>query len=148
MLNAGVKVNVIPTVAEAQIDVRRLPTETRQEVIERFRQIVNDPAVEIQPAGGVARPATEPSSRTSALYLAMEQVLRAQPGNPVVLPMMIMGATDGAELRARGMGVYGIPLFPTAASERRAHGNDERVHLEGFTRGVGLLRAVVRKVAE
>ena len=148
MLQAGVKVNVIPTVAEAQIDVRRLPNETREEVIERFRKIIDDAGIEMERAGAVARPATEPSSRTSALYLAMEQTLGAQPGNPVVLPMMIMGATDGAELRARGMGVYGIPLFPTAASERRAHGNDERVELAGFTRGVGLLREVVRKVAE
>ncbi len=148
MLSAGVKVNVIPTVAEAQIDVRRLPDETREEVVERFRRIIDDPAIQIERAGSVPRPATEPSSRTSALYRAIEQTVRAEPGNPVVLPMMIMGATDGAELRSRGMGVYGIPVFPTAAADRRAHGNDERMAVESFARGVRLLRDVVRKVAE
>ncbi|MGH9664657.1 MAG: M20/M25/M40 family metallo-hydrolase, partial [Bryobacteraceae bacterium] len=41
MLQAGFKINVIPNTAEAQVDVRRLPNETREEVIARLRQIVN-----------------------------------------------------------------------------------------------------------
>ena len=93
-------------------------------------------------------PATEPSSRTSVLYRAMEEVLRADPDQVAVLPVMLLGATDGSFLRARGMGVYGIPLFATPIEERRAHGNDERMRVESFTRGVRLLREVVRKVAE
>ena len=59
-----------------------------------------------------------------------------------------LGATDGSFLRAKGMGVYGIPLFPTPVEERRAHGNDERMAVESFHRGVRLLREVVRRVAE
>lgn len=148
MLDAGVKVNVIPTVAEAQVDVRRLPGETREEVMERFRRIINDPAVEIQRTTSVDRPATEPSSRTSSLYRAIEETVRREPGDPVVLPMMTLGATDGSALRERGMGVYGIPLFPAPQAERRAHGNDERVRLDSFRHGVRLLREVVRRVAE
>jgi len=148
MLQAGVKINIIPTVAEAGVDVRRLPEETREEVIERIRKIINDPAVEVVGAGGQEMPATEPSSRTSALYLAMEQLLRAERDALAVMPNMSLGATDGSYLRARGMGVYGIPLFPTPQAERRSHGNDERMSLESFSRGVRLLREVVRKVAE
>ena len=44
MLNAGIKINIIPSTAEAQMDVRRLPNETAEEVLARFRQIVADPA--------------------------------------------------------------------------------------------------------
>ena len=150
MLEAGVKVNVIPTTAESHVDVRRLPDETREEVIERFRKIINDPAVQVVKMQGSEQemPATEPSSRTSELYLVMRQVLRADPESHAVLPTMSLGATDGSFLRARGMGVYGIPLFATPVEERRAHGNDERVLLDSFSRGVKLLRELVRKVAE
>jgi acetylornithine deacetylase/succinyl-diaminopimelate desuccinylase-like protein len=148
MLDAGVKVNVIPTVAEAQIDVRRLPDETREEVIERFRKIINDPAVEILRTTSLDRPSTEPSSRTSVLYTAIEQAIRAERPDAVVMPMMSGGATDGSALRERGMGVYGIPLFPMPAEERRAHGNDERMPVDSFHYGVKLLREVVRRVAE
>src|SRR5438477_6887225 len=33
MLSAGTKINVIPNVAEAQVDIRRLPNETKEEII-------------------------------------------------------------------------------------------------------------------
>ncbi len=150
MLQAGVKVNVIPTVAEGQVDVRRLPDETKEEIIERFRKIVNDPEVQVESlrTNEQDMPATEPSSRTSTLYQAIEATVGAEPDRVAVLPVMLLGATDGSFLRVRGMGVYGIPLFPTPVDERRAHGNDERVSVEGFARGVRLLREVVRKVAE
>ncbi len=52
MLNAGTKNNVIPTTAQAQIDVRRLPNETKEDVLVRFRQTINDPAVDIALAPG------------------------------------------------------------------------------------------------
>ena len=48
MLNAGTKINVIPNVAEAQFDGRRLPTETRDEVFARFRKIIDDPAITLK----------------------------------------------------------------------------------------------------
>ncbi|MGH9675282.1 MAG: M20/M25/M40 family metallo-hydrolase, partial [Bryobacteraceae bacterium] len=68
MLEAGVKINVIPNTAVAQIDVRRMPNESREEVIARFRRIVNDTDVDIAPAGGQEMPSTEPSSMTTELY--------------------------------------------------------------------------------
>jgi len=148
MLDAGVKVNIIPSVAEAQVDVRRLPDETREEVVERLCKIIHDPAVEVVSAGGQEMPATDPSSMNSALYAAMKEVLAAEPDARAVLPMLQLGATDGAFLRARGMNVYGIPVFPTPTHERRAHGNDERMAVESFHRGVRLLRDVVRRAAE
>src|SRR2546427_5021767 len=44
MLMAGMKINVIPNAAEAQVDIRRLPNETREEILARIRRIVQDPA--------------------------------------------------------------------------------------------------------
>src|SRR5215470_12292309 len=83
MLTAGVKINVIPTVAEGQVDIRRLPDETREEIIARVRRIINDPAVEVAPAPGQTMPATEPSSLTTQLYQAMEKVFQVPSGRSV-----------------------------------------------------------------
>ena len=77
MLRAGNKINVIPNSAEAQLDVRRMPTETREEVMARFKQIVNDPAIDIAAAPGLQTPASEPSSMTTLLYHAMERAVGA-----------------------------------------------------------------------
>ena len=91
-------------------------------------------------------PATEPSSLTSALYLAMDRVFKSSHEHSVIVPMMMRGATDGAYLRAKGMGVYGVPLFEREG-EPRWHGNDERISLHNLGRGTDLLLQIVQAVA-
>ena len=146
MLTAGMKNNVIPNLAEAVLDVRRLPTETKQEILDRFKKIVNDPAVEVIPAAGQDMPATEPSSLTTSLYRAIEKVLGSTPKSKVI-PYMSRGATDGSYLRQKGMAVYGAPIFLRDGNESRAHGNDERIRLDNLDRGTGHLLKIVRAVA-
>ena len=143
ILTAGLKVNVIPNKAIAEVDVRRLPTETRQEIETRFRNAINDPAVSITPEQGQEMPATEPSSLTSALYLAMEKVFREANPNSLVVPYMSRGATDGSYLRQKGMAVYGVPIFIRENGESRAHGNDERISPENLAAGADLLWKIV-----
>jgi acetylornithine deacetylase/succinyl-diaminopimelate desuccinylase-like protein len=148
MLSAGIKVNVIPNQATAQVDVRRLPSETRQEIETRFRSIINDPAITISPEPGQEMPATEPSSLTTPLFLAMEKVFRAENPNALVVPYMSRGATDGSYLRQKGMAVYGVPIFVREGGESRAHGNDERISPGNLGRGTELLWKIVLGTAE
>lgn len=149
MLRAGVKINVIPNLAEAQVDVRRLPNETTDEVLARFRQIVNDPAVEITLAPGAQQidpPA--PSTRNSPLFRTLEKTIaRIYPHDSVVVPFMSGGATDGTFLRSRGMAVYGVPLFLREGGESPAHANDERISVKTLEDGVELLWQMVLDTA-
>ncbi len=147
MLRAGVKVNVIPTTAEAQLDVRRLPGETREELIARFRQVVNDPMVEVVAGSGPQLPATDASPLTTPLYRAIERVILRIHPEDVVIPYMSRGATDGSFLRARGIAVYGAPLFVLEGPDSLAHGNDERISLKNLEDGVELLWQIVMEVA-
>ncbi len=147
MLQAGMKINVIPNVAEAQIDVRRLPNESGEEVVDRIRRLINDPGVEVIPATGQSMPATEPSSTSAPLYLAMEKTFRASHPHPVIVPFMLRGATDGAFLRQKGMAVYGVPLFLKEGLDSRAHGNDERISLSNLAAGTELLWKIVLAAA-
>ncbi|HVX65521.1 MAG TPA: M20/M25/M40 family metallo-hydrolase [Bryobacteraceae bacterium] len=147
MLRAGMKINVIPNVAEAQVDVRRLPNESREEVIERIRRLVNDPAVEVAPAPGQDMPATEPSATSTTLYTAMEKVFLQSNPRAKVVPFMLRGATDGAFLREKGMAVYGVPLFAREGLDSRAHGNDERISVANLAAGTEMLWQIVMDVA-
>jgi acetylornithine deacetylase/succinyl-diaminopimelate desuccinylase-like protein len=147
MLNAGMKINVIPNTAQGQLDIRRLPNETRQEVLARLRKIVNDPAVEITPAPGQEMPATEPSSLTTALYKKMEEVFHASSPNAEVVPYMQRGATDGSFLREKGMAVYGVPIFLREDRVSRAHGNDERLSIKSLEAGTKRLWDIVLAVS-
>jgi acetylornithine deacetylase/succinyl-diaminopimelate desuccinylase-like protein len=147
MLRAGIKSNVIPNTAEAQVDVRRMPSETREELLDRFRKIINDSAVEITFAGGSQMPSTEPSAVTTPLYHAMERAIARVYPRDIVVPYMARGATDGSFLRARGMAVYGVPIFLREGADARAHGNDERIAPKSLEDGVELLWQMVFETA-
>jgi acetylornithine deacetylase/succinyl-diaminopimelate desuccinylase-like protein len=147
MLTAGFKINVIPNTAEAQIDVRRMPSETREEVLARFKQIINDPEVEVSFAPGQQMPSTEPSAMTTPLYLAMQRAISHMYPRDIVTPFMSRGATDGSYLRAKGMAVYGAPIFLREGGESRAHGNDERISPKNLEDGVELLWQIVLEAA-
>ena len=148
VLTAGSKVNVIPNTAEAQLDVRRLPDETRDEVFARIRHVVHDASVEVLPAPGEEMPATEPSSLSTPLYKAMEAVFRKSAANALIVPYMQRGATDGSYLRQKGMAVYGVPLFLREDRESRAHGNDERISWRNLDAGTRLLWNIVTAVGQ
>jgi acetylornithine deacetylase/succinyl-diaminopimelate desuccinylase-like protein len=148
MLEAGVKVNVIPNAAVAHVDVRRLPGETKDEIYERFRKIIDDPSITIEPDPGQDMPPTEPSSLTTELYRAMEKTFRDAEPKAVVIPFMSMGATDGSFLRAKGMAVYGVPVFERIRGQALAHGNDERIAVDNLDRGTRWLLQLVNQVAQ
>lgn len=148
MLTAGMKINVIPNLATAEVDVRRLPSETAGEVYERFRRTINDPAVEVEPEASQVMPATEPSSLTTDLYKAMDKVFRASSPKAIVTPFQSQGATDGSFLRAKGMAVYGVPVFERLSGPGLAHANDERIAVDNLHRGARLLLELVHEVAQ
>src|SRR5207249_2083915 len=62
MLKAGVGPNVIPSEAEATIDIRALPDENIPRFYETMQRIIGDPAIAIVPL-----PATRPASPASRL---------------------------------------------------------------------------------
>ena len=147
MLSAGMKINVIPNAAQAQFDIRRLPNETREEVVARLRRIINDSSVELQPAPGQEMPPTEPSAMTTALYKRMEEVFQKSAPGALVVPYMQRGATDGSFLRQKGMAVYGAPVFMREDRSNRAHGNDERMTVKCLEAGTELIWQIVMGVS-
>jgi len=63
-----------------------------------------------------------------------------------VLPQMVPGATDCAQLRVRGTQCYGVAIPMTAADRAREHGVDERISViavEQYLRAVfGAIQAL------
>jgi acetylornithine deacetylase/succinyl-diaminopimelate desuccinylase-like protein len=148
VLRGSNTVSVIPNIAEAELDVRRLPGEMREDVMARFRQIIGDNQVELAFSGGLQMPQATPSGTDTALYRALEKAIRNLfPHGTVIVPMMTRGATDAAFLRARGVPVYGLPLFLKEPGESRVHSNDERISLKSLDDGVELLWQTVVETA-
>jgi acetylornithine deacetylase/succinyl-diaminopimelate desuccinylase-like protein len=137
-----------PLSSEAQLDVRRMPSETREEVLTRLRQTIGDSSVDVAFAPGPPMPTAQSSPRTTDLYKAMERAIaRIYPRDAVVTPYMSRGATDSGFLRSRGVPVYGVPLFLREPGEPRVRRFDERITPKALDDGVDLLWQIVLETA-
>jgi acetylornithine deacetylase/succinyl-diaminopimelate desuccinylase-like protein len=146
-LDAMLHTTVSP-VGPTEFEIRRMPSEPRDEVLLRLRQIVNDSAVDLTIGPGPSPPATDPSPRRTPLYTAMQRAItRIYPHDALVAPTMSRNATDASYLRARGMPVYGVPVFVREPGESRVHSNDERISLKALDDGVELLWQMVLEAA-
>jgi acetylornithine deacetylase/succinyl-diaminopimelate desuccinylase-like protein len=147
MLKAGVGANVIPSEAEATLDIRALPGEDINEFYDEMKRVIGDPAVKIVPI-----PATRPEAPASRLdtemYRVLEQVSKRMYPGTVVLPTMSTGASDMAQLRAKGIPSYG--LGPAVTEEDRAqygaHSDVERLLESSLYRFVEFTWNVVTEV--
>src|SRR2546430_493424 len=76
MLKASPQDNVLPTTAEATVNCRILPDETRDQTQARVAQAIGDPAVELKPPAGIGFP--KPSPITGPVNEAAHGALRAR----------------------------------------------------------------------
>jgi acetylornithine deacetylase/succinyl-diaminopimelate desuccinylase-like protein len=129
ILKAGIGANVIPSEAEATIDVRALPDEDITKFYEEMRRLIADPAVKVEPITKGLRPVAPPSGLDSEMYRALEQVSKQMFPGSTVMPTMSTGATDMAQLRAKGVQSYGIGPASTDddTTNYGAHGDVERM---------------------
>lgn len=147
ILQAGVRVNVIPSEATANLNVRMLPGHSIEDLIAQFGKIVNDPQIRFQlgPDSGENAP---PSDITSPLYKTIEAVTPQDFPGVVALPFLSTGATDSANLRLHKVQAYGLEPFPLTDDDfGRMHADDERIPVDSFHKGVVFLYHVVSNFA-
>jgi acetylornithine deacetylase/succinyl-diaminopimelate desuccinylase-like protein len=138
----GFRDNTIPATAEATLMVRPLPDEDVQALMQKMRDVIDDPAVELLPAWG-SRPVAPLSSIHTEMFEALERVQKRLFPQAVTLPTMAAGTSDSAQLRAKGVQSYGIGAFGSMG----AHGNDERISVQGLGAMVEFIYDAVLEVA-
>jgi acetylornithine deacetylase/succinyl-diaminopimelate desuccinylase-like protein len=107
IISGGYQVNVIPSQAEATLDIRALPDEDMPAFYDLMRKVIDDPSVAVVPNTRNARPGSAPSRIDTEIYRAIEAANRKVYQVPTI-PQMSTGATDMAFPRAKGMQCYGV----------------------------------------
>ncbi len=148
MLSAGVGANVIPSSAEATLDIRALPGENIEEFYQLMATVIDDPAVKIVPLPQ-ARPPSPASRLDTEMYRAMQRVATRMFPGAQVIPTMSIAASDQAQLRAKGIQSYGIDPGSTRddAINYPAHGDLERLAEPALYPFVQYVWSVVTEVA-
>jgi len=148
IIQGGFRINVIPADAQARLDVRALPDENIDNLMATLREVINDPEIEVMRTDtSNDRPTAAPSSIHSEMFQALESAQSKLFPGTITLPEMGTGATDSAQLRAKGVQAYGIGAPTSDDDALRVHGNDERVRLEGVGKFVEYLYSAVHDVA-
>ena len=147
ILRGGFKSNVIPSDAEAVIDVRALPDENMPAFYTQMNKIVDDPSITIQPLDLTDNmPAAPSSSLHTAMFRALEAAQQKLIPSALTIPMMTTGATDSAFLRAKGVNAYGIRIPRTFDENEGVHGNDERINLQYLALYQQLVQEAIEQV--
>ena len=149
MLKAAPQDNVLPTTAQATVNCRILPDETREQTQGRLAQAIADPAVELKPLDDIGF--AKPSPISGPVSEAVQAAARSLWGGVAVSHSMGTGATDSRHLREIGIQSYGLGGAPGTQDDQRAgraaHGADERRPIKWIAEGVRCLREVTLQLA-
>jgi acetylornithine deacetylase/succinyl-diaminopimelate desuccinylase-like protein len=145
MLEGGHATNALPQLAAATVNCRALPEDSLEYVENTLRTVIADDQVSVkligEPHPGLASPL-----RPDLLDASRQLTEKLWPGVPVI-PIMVMGATDGAYLRSAAIPCYGIQGFFMDRDDIRFHGRDERMGVQSFYEGQVFLYDLVKQLS-
>ena len=129
IIQAGYRINVIPSEAKATLDVRTHPDENLDGFLAEMKKVINDPAVDVAWAARDVRPPSGTAKLDSDGFKAIEANVTKH-YKTLTLPTMSTGATDMAYLRAKGVQCFGIgPVIDAEDGPKGfgAHSDQERI---------------------
>ncbi len=151
IIKGGYLRNVIPSEAEATLDIRALPDEDFPALLDQLRKVINDPAIEVvKVTANATRPGSPPSRLETEGFKVLEAAHR-RIYNVATVPTMMTGGTDMAQVRARGVQCYGIgPIIDSEDGPKGfgAHSDQERILEEALHKFVRFQWDVVVQLAK
>ena len=144
-LQGGHAMNALPQLATATVNCRVLAEDSVDYVKSTLEKVFADDQVKVSVIGEVSKGPDSPLRPD--LMRAMNQVTDTMwPGVPVI-PTMLMGATDGRDLREAGIPTYVVQGLFIERDDIRAHGRDERMPVQGFYEGQTFLYELVKRLS-
>ncbi len=146
LLEGGHAMNALPQLAAATVNCRVLPEDSVAYVQTTLQKVVADDQVSVTILGESA-PGPASAMRPDVLAAVIRATDALWPGVPVV-PIMVMGATDGKALRIAGIPTYGVQGIFFDRDDIRFHGRDERLGVQSFYQGQAFLYELVKTLSK
>ncbi|MBU1865234.1 MAG: M20/M25/M40 family metallo-hydrolase [Actinobacteria bacterium] len=151
-LHAGVKANVVPDEAVAEIDVRMLPGQETADLLDHFRKVIGPDVEDLLEITEIESTLANGSPPEGPLWDAIGDSLAETAGHRRLLPTLIPVATDARFFRRRGTIAYGMAVFDDQVGFgdllSMFHGHDERVSEASLGLTAAHLLATVRRFFE
>jgi acetylornithine deacetylase/succinyl-diaminopimelate desuccinylase-like protein len=144
MISGGEKINIVPDMCQAEVDIRVLPGQNLEYVLDELRKFV-DREVEID-VFNYHQPTF--STSETEYYRLIEKTTREVAGTGVIcLPYISPGATDSRYLRLTGIPSYGIGHMAGGYDQSvkaTVHGKNERIDIPSLKLRTDFLIALAR----
>jgi len=148
VLSAGKAINVLPSSAYLELDIRTLPGQTDEDVDAELRRALGDLADEVELERLICEPA-EVSPVDSPLYAAITATVGEFFPDAAVVPVLSAGGTDLRFARRLGGVGYGFALNARERSladiNAELHSHDEHLYLEDLRLTVEAYRSLVAR---
>ena len=144
LMHAGNKVNVIPSTAEADLDIRLLPGADPDSVIAEIKKHLADENIKVESTGNSR--ASESSMDTEDFKI-IKGVHLAHFPEALAVASLLFGASDSRFFRKKDIPCYGVcPVLISLEELSRIHGIDERISEENMIRGTQVFVDIVKKL--
>jgi acetylornithine deacetylase/succinyl-diaminopimelate desuccinylase-like protein len=151
VIHGGDKTNVIPGRVDLEVDIRKVPGQSDEDVLEfldtALGPLRNDVTVEV-----LQRNEPSESPVDTPLWDAIDRAATRAYPEARCIPMLTPGGTDARFFRALGVPAYGMALYSREMSltqySAMFHSNDERVDQESLRLTVELYGAVAHDLLD
>ena len=140
IIDAGIKDNVIPTVAKATVNLRLLPGDLSEAVIEEVKRKIGDERVKIQRLN-INAEATPVTSALNSGYKNIDAAIKKSLPQAISAPFLMIGATDSRHFYDVSKDII---KFSPMIDPIGFHGIDERVSLESYKTALWFYENLIR----
>ena len=146
MANGSDAFNVIPKECHAILNIRMLPGQNSEQVLQILRKAVNDPQVDFEVVLERA-PSSIISDSKGPQFGLVSSVLEQVYGDIKVIPYLMVGASDAFHYEKICSNILRIsPVCMTTEELGRMHGNDERISVDNVAKACRFYTALMKKL--
>lgn len=147
IVKAGNKDNVLPGMAEATVNFRLLPGDTRDGILQHVKKAAASDRFELFALPGSAEPSPV-SPTTSASYQLINRTVRSLFPEVIVAPGLMIAATDSRHFSPISDHIYRFsPVRAKPEDLARFHGTNERMGTSNLTELVRFYHQLLRNAS-
>ena len=144
ILNSGDKTNVIPSKAQAELDIRLLPGTEPDTFIAEVKKRLADESIRVEP---LKKSSASRSPMDTDDFATIQNAYLAHYPNALTVASLLFGSSDSRFFRSKGIPCYGVcPMLVSLEEFNRVHGIDERVSVDSMLEGIRVYTDMVKKL--
>jgi acetylornithine deacetylase/succinyl-diaminopimelate desuccinylase-like protein len=143
-MSAGDKINVIPSTAEAEFDIRLLPGTDPEAVLAEMRKELAEENIKVET---IKKARASESAMDTEEFSIIKNVYLDHLPDAMAVPSLLPGASDSRFFRSKGIPCYGVcPMLISIEDLNRVHGIDERISVENMITGTEVFTDIVKRL--